>query len=114
MIAVRTITETITVRLVNTCGKLKRVKHLLEWRNWQTHGTQNPASFTGYEGSTPSSSTTDFRDCYLRQVLITVFPKNRRLVKSTAGAYGASVATRPLTVRASTIHSAVAAGPVYV
>src|SRR5579864_6770919 len=30
---------------------------LLEWRNWQTHGTQNPASFTGYEGSTPSSST---------------------------------------------------------
>ena len=29
----------------------------LEWRNWQTHGTQNPASFTGYEGSTPSSST---------------------------------------------------------
>ena len=30
---------------------------MLEWRNWQTHGTQNPASFTGYEGSTPSSST---------------------------------------------------------
>ena len=30
---------------------------LLEWRNWQTHGTQNPAAFTGHEGSTPSSST---------------------------------------------------------
>ena len=29
----------------------------LEWRNWQTHGTQNPATFTGHEGSTPSSST---------------------------------------------------------
>src|ERR1700680_4007600 len=35
----------------------------LEWRNWQTHGTQNPASFTGYEGSTPSSSTNDTRRC---------------------------------------------------
>ena len=30
---------------------------VLEWRNWQTHGTQNPAPFTGHEGSTPSSST---------------------------------------------------------
>ncbi len=29
----------------------------LEWRNWQTHGTQNPASFTRYVGSTPTSST---------------------------------------------------------
>ncbi len=29
----------------------------LEWRNWQTHRTQNPATFTGHEGSTPSSST---------------------------------------------------------
>ena len=29
----------------------------LEWRNWQTHWTQNPAPFTGHEGSTPSSST---------------------------------------------------------
>jgi hypothetical protein len=38
-------------------GKLKGVLHLLEWRNWQTHGTQNPATFTGHEGSTPSSST---------------------------------------------------------
>src|ERR1700722_14367327 len=57
MITARTITGTITVREAETCGKLKRVKSLLEWRNWQTHGTQNPASFTGYEGSTPSSST---------------------------------------------------------
>ena len=31
--------------------------YMLEWRNWQTHGTQNPAAFTGHEGSTPSSST---------------------------------------------------------
>ena len=23
-------------------GKLKGVLHLLEWRNWQTHGTQKP------------------------------------------------------------------------
>ena len=30
----------------------------LEWRNWQTHGTQNPAPFTGHVGSTPTSSTT--------------------------------------------------------
>ena len=30
---------------------------LLEWRNWQTHGTQNPAPFTGHVGSTPTSST---------------------------------------------------------
>ena len=25
-------------------AKLKRVKQLLEWRNWQTHGTQKPNS----------------------------------------------------------------------
>ena len=30
---------------------------MLEWRNWQTHGTQNPATFTGHVGSTPTSST---------------------------------------------------------
>jgi hypothetical protein len=30
---------------------------LLEWRNWQTHGTQNPAPFIGHESSTLSSST---------------------------------------------------------
>ena len=41
------------------CGTLKRVKHLLEWRNWQTHGTQNPAPFTGHVGSTPTSSTSN-------------------------------------------------------
>jgi hypothetical protein len=29
----------------------------LEWRNWQTHGTQNPAHFTVHVGSTPTSST---------------------------------------------------------
>lgn len=29
-----------------------------EWRNWQTHGTQNPATFTGHVGSTPTSGTT--------------------------------------------------------
>ena len=29
----------------------------LEWRNWQTHGTQNPAFFTEHVGSTPTSST---------------------------------------------------------
>src|SRR5579884_2804488 len=34
---------------------------LLEWRNWQTHGTQNPATFTGHVGSTPTSSTTENR-----------------------------------------------------
>ena len=32
---------------------------MLEWRNWQTHWTQNPAPFTGHEGSTPSSSTSE-------------------------------------------------------
>jgi hypothetical protein len=56
--APRTITRTITVREARNCGKLKGVYELLEWRNWQTHGTQNPALFTEHEGSTPSSSTT--------------------------------------------------------
>ena len=42
---------------------------LLEWRNWQTHGTQNPASFTGYEGSTPSSSTKNSRTISDRRYL---------------------------------------------
>ena len=45
-------------RLRAKTGKLKGAIDLLEWRNWQTHGTQNPATFTGHEGSTPSSSTT--------------------------------------------------------
>ena len=31
-----------------------------EWRNWQTHQTQNLAFFTGREGSTPSSATNNF------------------------------------------------------
>jgi hypothetical protein len=34
--------KTATVRLVRSYGKLKGVKPLLEWRNWQTHGTQKP------------------------------------------------------------------------
>lgn len=34
-----------------------RIVLALEWRNWQTHGTQNPATFTGHVGSTPTSST---------------------------------------------------------
>ncbi len=34
-----------------------KLPELLEWRNRQTHWTQNPAPFTGHEGSTPSSST---------------------------------------------------------
>ena len=28
-----------------------------KWRNWQTHGTQNPAPFTGHVGSTPTFGT---------------------------------------------------------
>jgi hypothetical protein len=31
---------------------------MAEWRNWQTHQTQNLAKFTLREGSTPSSATT--------------------------------------------------------
>jgi hypothetical protein len=50
----------LTVRLAQICGKLKSVIDLLEWRNWQTHGTQNPATFTGHVGSTPTSSTIYF------------------------------------------------------
>ena len=42
MIALQTITKTITVRQLRKRGKLKRVIDLLEWRNWQTHGTQKP------------------------------------------------------------------------
>ena len=45
------------MRLLGIYGKLKRVRALLEWRNWQTHGTQNPAPFIGHVGSTPTSST---------------------------------------------------------
>jgi hypothetical protein len=38
-------------------AKLKE-SFLAEWRNWQTHQTQNLAKFTLREGSTPSSATT--------------------------------------------------------
>ena len=31
-----------------------------KWRNWQTHGTQNPAIFTGHVGSTPTFGTIQF------------------------------------------------------
>ena len=37
--------------------ELWHTRNALEWRNWQTHGTQNPATFTGHVGSTPTSST---------------------------------------------------------
>jgi hypothetical protein len=30
-----------------------------EWRNWQTHQTQNLAKFTLRVGSTPTSATTE-------------------------------------------------------
>jgi hypothetical protein len=56
----RTITGTITVRAPRSWGKLKGATHLPEWRNWQTHGTQNPAFFTEHVGSTPTSGTTFF------------------------------------------------------
>jgi hypothetical protein len=49
--------RTATVAPRAYCAKLQRVIDLLEWRNWQTHGTQNPAPFTGHVGSTPTSST---------------------------------------------------------
>ena len=32
---------------------------MAEWRNWQTHQTQNLAKFTLREGSTPSSATNE-------------------------------------------------------
>jgi hypothetical protein len=38
------------------CSKL-RESSVAEWRNWQTHQTQNLAKFTLREGSTPSSAT---------------------------------------------------------
>ncbi len=47
----------------------------LEWRNWQTHGTQNPAFFTEHVGSTPTSSTTDkvaARGVWLHRLLATL------------------------------------------
>jgi hypothetical protein len=39
------------------CDRKSERRQQLEWRNWQTHGTQNPATFTGHVGSTPTSST---------------------------------------------------------
>ena len=54
-----TATGTATVRMTRFRVKLNLENDLLEWRNWQTHGTQNPALFTEHVGSTPTSSTTD-------------------------------------------------------
>jgi hypothetical protein len=36
------------------------MKFVAEWRNWQTHQTQNLAFFTERVGSTPTSATTNF------------------------------------------------------
>lgn len=51
---------------------------MLEWRNWQTHGTQNPAPFTGHVGSTPTSSTkeTNYLIGYRKLVNLSIHPKN--------------------------------------
>jgi hypothetical protein len=46
--------RTITVRVAQACGKLKRVRDLLEWRNWQTHGTQKPNE-SGTQRETPTT-----------------------------------------------------------
>jgi hypothetical protein len=46
-------------------AKLKE-SFVAEWRNWQTHQTQNLAKFTLREGSTPSSATNQFRFFRLR------------------------------------------------
>src|SRR5579884_2137914 len=40
-----------------TCCKVVHCTRSLEWRNWQTHQTQNLALYKRREGSTPSSST---------------------------------------------------------
>src|SRR5215831_16599525 len=50
------------MRLMLEWLKSRDFNHLLEWRNWQTHGTQNPAPFTGHVGSTPTSSTINLND----------------------------------------------------
>src|SRR6266852_2650116 len=44
----------------------------LEWRNRQTHGTQNPAPFTGHESSTLSSSTSYTNHCNCLRALPSV------------------------------------------
>src|SRR5262245_40299569 len=46
--------------LLYRCGILKSA---LEWRNCQTHGTQNPAPFTWHVGSAPTSSTMSCAAC---------------------------------------------------
>src|SRR5947207_15028940 len=51
----------------------------LEWRNWQTHGTQNPATFTGHEGSTPSSST--INSILYGRLLFPANPRHSRCVQ---------------------------------
>jgi hypothetical protein len=48
-----------------------------EWRNWQTHQTQNLAFFTERVGSTPTSATIkmdDLNDCF-EQVRINVLTR---------------------------------------
>ena len=46
--------------MTETGKTAKIVKHcpVAEWRNWQTHQTQNLALFTQRVGSTPTSATT--------------------------------------------------------
>ena len=46
----KTATRTTTVRLLGIYAKLKGAKRLLEWRNWQTHGTQKSDRFTAAPG----------------------------------------------------------------
>ena len=43
-------------------GKLAIVPAVAEWRNWQTHQTQNLAKFTLRVGSTPTSATMTIKD----------------------------------------------------
>lgn len=63
-----------------------------EWRNWQTHQTQNLAPFTGREGSTPSSATTQLKPCGDAQV-----SRFARLVLPDAALF--TVGERPLRAR---------------
>ena len=52
-----TATRTATVPTALCDTKYWFLLDVPEWRNWQTHGTQNPAPFTGHVGSTPTSGT---------------------------------------------------------
>jgi hypothetical protein len=63
------------VRAPRSWGKLKEAKYLPEWRNWQTHGTQNPAFFTEHVGSTPTSGTTN---CFYKLQKIAGFVRQPR------------------------------------